>query len=57
MNIAITSANFPEAFAAMDTLASTYWAYPDEAWQDNFLRTWAQNFDPVLLAALAVKLG
>jgi hypothetical protein len=48
----ITSTTYPEAFAAMDAAASEFWAYPDQDWQENFLRQWAQANDPVLLAAL-----
>lgn len=40
---AITSENFPEAFAAMDAAAKEFWAYPDEKWQESFLRHFAEE--------------
>ena len=48
---AITSENFPAAFAAMDAAAAEFWAYPDAEWQENFLRHWAQENDAALVAA------
>ena len=50
---AITSENFPAAFAAMDAAAAEFWAYPDAEWQAEFLRHWAQENDAALVAALA----
>jgi hypothetical protein len=52
MNKSITSAEFPAAFSAMDAAASEYWAYPNEDWQDEFLRNWAYENDPELVSVL-----
>lgn len=50
----IDEKTFPAAFAAMDAAAAQNWAYPDQDWQDEFLRSWAQENDPVLLAKLVI---
>ena len=49
----IDAKTYPAAFAAMDAAAAQFWAYPDAAWQDEFLLEWAGKNDPALLAALA----
>lgn len=36
--VALTRDNFPAAFAAMDSAAAGFWAYPGADWQDQFLR-------------------
>lgn len=49
----VTSAIYPEAFAAMDEAANEFWAYPDSEWQDAFLLQWAQaHGDRELTASL-----
>jgi hypothetical protein len=53
MSNAITTANFPAAFAAMDEAAKAFWAYPDEEWQENFLVQWGRENGVAELAALA----
>ena len=52
--MAVTSQNFPAAFAAMDAAAAEFWAYPDAEWQEEFLRAWAEaTQDEALLRALS----
>lgn len=52
--MAVTSQNFPAAFAAMDRAAAEFWAYPDAEWQESFLRNWAETArDEALLRALS----
>lgn len=55
---AITSINFPDAFAALDAAVAQYWAHPDTEWCENFLLAWAyKNVDVRLLAALGDDVG
>ena len=51
--LALTPANFPEAFAVMHDAAKVFVTYPNSAWERKFLEFYAeQNRDQRLLEAL-----